>query len=250
MDKTVFPQHPEADGIVRDTTHRAVLQPGTRPEMTPPQSAPYQPHTSEYIPPETTQPEMTKEEFTADTFEEPFETPATSTTSRRIPGIHKPIQEELVFEWQAQSRPFKQRTRQFFSTILIIGLLISLILFFAGQVLPIAVVVAIVFLVYVLSVIPPGTAYHAVTTFGIRIEDQLYYWEELGRFWFTEKYQQKIIHIEVARFPWRLNMLLGEVPEKDLAEIIAEVLVQQTPALTTYEKMATWLQEKIPLDSE
>ncbi|MDQ3008929.1 MAG: hypothetical protein M3Q81_05055 [bacterium] len=171
-----------------------------------------------------------------------------ATPAAPQPIFNKPVTEELVVEWMAPSRPFKKRKQQYFSTIFIIALLLSLILFFAGQFIFIAVVVAFVFLSYVLAVIPPGMITYSFTTYGVRIEEQLYYWDELGRFWFTTKHGQKILHIEVGRFPWRLSILLGETPEEPLAEMLSEVLINQQPPLTLYEKAAKWVEDKIPLE--
>lgn len=168
--------------------------------------------------------------------------------SRVAPGLYKPIPEETIYAWRAASRPFKPRNRRFFTTMIVIALLISLILFFAGQFLPIAVVISVVFLSYVLAVIPPGDASYKVTNHGIKIEESQYYWEEMGRFWFDEKNNAKILLIEIARFPGRLTMVINDENKKPLTLILSEVLLQQKPTLTPYEKAADWLQEKIPLD--
>lgn len=165
-----------------------------------------------------------------------------------FPNIARPTAEELVYEWQAPSRPFKERSRKFYTTVIIISILISLILFFAGQFLPIAVIVAVVFLFYVLSTIPPTTVVTQFTTFGIRFEEQLYYWEELGRFWFDEAHGQRMVHLEVARFPNRLTLMIGQADELLIEEMLGEILLQQKPLPTTYEKAAAWLAEKLPLE--
>jgi len=162
--------------------------------------------------------------------------------------IPKPRPEEMILEWDAPSRPFKKRNRQYHTTVLTIAILLSLILFFAGQVLTIAVVIAVVFLGYVMSTIPPHAITNKITSYGIRSEDNLYYWEELGRFWFDEKHGEKILHVEVGRFPHRLALLLGQMRADILTEIISEVLLQQKPALTSTEKFAEWLKKKVPLD--
>lgn len=165
-----------------------------------------------------------------------------------FPDYVRPQQEELIYEWQAASRPFKKHKRNFYTTVTVIVILISLILFFSGQFLPIAVVIAVTFLAYVLTSIPPHDILYQITTFGIRIEGKLYVWELMGRFWYTQKYGQRLVHVEVAQFPERLTMVLGEVPEEITTAIFSEILVQQTPAPTMYERVAKWLQEKIPLD--
>jgi len=163
---------------------------------------------------------------------------------------YRPQAEQLLIEWQAPSRPFKKRNRQYFTTIAIIVLLISLILFFAGQFLPIAVVISVAFLAYVLSAVPPDIATYRVTTYGIHIDKVIYYWEEMGRFWFTEKYKQRLLHIELARFPNQLTLVLGTQDEVELVELLSEVLAQEQPLPTAFDKAATWLQEKIPLDTD
>jgi hypothetical protein len=168
--------------------------------------------------------------------------------SRVAPGLYKPQPEETIIEWKAPSRVFKKRNRQFFTSIVVIALLISLILFFAGQFLPIAVVVSVVFLVYVISVVPPHEVDYRISTYGIRIEKDLYYWEELGRFWLDEKFNQKTLNIELFRFPGRLSLVIKDQDENTLDQVFSEVLLKEKPELTQFEKAAKWLQEKIPLD--
>lgn len=163
--------------------------------------------------------------------------------------LPKPLPEETILTWKSAGRPFKQRNRQFYTTVATIVVLISLILFFAGQMLPIAVVISMAFLYYVLSSVPPQESEKKITTYGIRVDDQLYYWEEMGRFWFDEKYGSPLLQIEIIRFPGRLTLLLGGLQEKELEEILREVLIKEKPKDTFFDKAAKWLQEKIPLDN-
>ena len=165
-----------------------------------------------------------------------------------FPGMAKPVPEELIYEWQAPSRPFKQHNRQYYSTVATVVLLLSLILFFAGQYLPIAAVLAVAFLSYMLSSIPPHTVTVQLTNYGLRLEKELYYWEELGWFWFKEKYGQEMVYVETSRFPNRLALMVGEAETDVLRLIFSEVLLEQEPPPTYFEKAAAWLQEKIPLD--
>jgi hypothetical protein len=168
--------------------------------------------------------------------------------SRVAPGMYKPVPEIKILEWQSAARPFKQRNKQFFVTVSVIALLVSLILFFSGQFLPIAVVISVVFLLYVLQVIPPHEVKHEITTYGIKIEGNLYYWEEMGRFWFEKKHDQLTLNIEVLRFPGRITMVVPEEQKQEVTEILSEVLLQQKPDPTFYERTASWFQEKIPLE--
>ncbi len=171
-------------------------------------------------------------------------------TNQQAPMYYPPQPEELLLEWQAPSRPFKKRNRQYYVTIALIIFLISLILFFAGQFLPIAVAIAAGFMWYVLSAVPPEIITNKITTYGIRTEQSLFYWEELGRFWLDEKYKQKLIHVEVGRFPNQLTLLLGDQDEEEITDLLSRVLLQEKPPLTSFDKAANWLQEKIPLDTD
>ena len=179
----------------------------------------------------------------------PFPTPPGIEMSEKFPGIVKPITEEVVYEWISPSRPFRPRKKQFFTTLITIVLLFCLILFFAGQVLPIAVVAALGFMSYVLSTIPPHQITQQFTTYGIRIEKELYYWEELGRFWFDKKLDSHLLIVEVSRFPNRLTIVLtGQEQIGEVQQILSEVLLFQKPDLTWIEKAGAWLQKKFPLE--
>jgi hypothetical protein len=101
-------------------------------------------------------------------------TPATQPTEHLlVPPENRPQPEELVLEWTAPNRPFQKRDKKYFVTIGIILFLISLILFFAGQFILIAVGIAAAFLYYVMSAVPPEQVLNQVTTFGVRTDNQL-----------------------------------------------------------------------------
>ena len=122
-------------------------------------------------------------------------------------------------------------------TIFVIALLVALIFIFAGQGwLPAALTFSIVFLVYILSTIPPQEVENKITTYGIRIEDNLYYWEELGRFWFEEKNGGKVLYIETIRFPGRIALLILDNSKAVLKKLLSEVLLNQKPKPTPTKK--------------
>lgn len=159
------------------------------------------------------------------------------------------LPEEVLVVWEAPSRAYKKRDREFYTTIGIIVFLMSIILFFAGQFLLIAVIVAFAFLSYVLASIPPERVSHAITTYGIRSGDHLYHWGELGRFWFSESYGQRILNIEYFnRVIGRLVFLLGDIEEEQMKSLLINFLPNETPLPTFVENAANWLQKKFPMD--
>lgn len=166
----------------------------------------------------------------------------------RFPGVPKPRPKKTIMSWRAPTRPFKKRDSHYYFTIVAIVVLISLILFFAGQFLSIAVVISVGFLAYVLSSVAPQDVDYEISTYGIKIADELYYWEEMGRFWFEAKYDQELLTIEVVRFPGRLIILFKPEQKEEIEDLLSEVLLKEKPADTFYDKAANWLKEKIPLD--
>lgn len=180
-----------------------------------------------------------------------YPTPPGIELSERFPGMVRPLSEELVYEWQAGSRPYTKHTRQYYLTMGTIVLLLSLILFFAGQFLPILVILSVAFLAYAFSAVPPQQMMYRITTYGIRLEEKLYPWEVMGRFWFEKKKKQKLLFIETTQFPNRLTMVLADPgQEKEMDNVLSDVLLHQQPPLTWSEKVAKWLQKKFPLELE
>lgn len=171
--------------------------------------------------------------------------------SKVAPGYYRPVPEETLVTWEAPSRPFKKRNKQFFSTVFIIAVLVALILFFAGQVLPVALVISVVFLVYVTAMIPPQNVSVKLTNYGFYIDKEAYAWYEMGRFWFEKKQGFDTLQIELGRFPNRLSLVLleGVTPSKENLELVlSEVLLKEKPKPTAFEKASLWLSDKIPLE--
>lgn len=165
-----------------------------------------------------------------------------------FPDALRPQPEELLYAWEAPSRPFKKHNRNYYTTIAVIVLLISLILIFAGQFVPMAVVCAVAFMIYVINSVPPQKIEYAITTYGVRIGEKLYYWDLMTRFWYDSKYDQKLLQIQIVEFPERLTLVVGEAKQEILTSIFSELLLLEKPPLSVYERIAKWLQEKFPLD--
>lgn len=161
---------------------------------------------------------------------------------------YQPEPEKILMAWEAPSRPYKKRNREYYTTIAIIVFLISLILFFAGQFLPIAVVIAVAFVSYVLAAIPPDDVQNALTTYGIQTGTHFYYWEETTRFWFTTKFNHDVLNIEIVKFPGTITLLVDKKDKDSMEKLLMKYLPQETPLPNFLDSAAEWLQEKIPLD--
>lgn len=167
------------------------------------------------------------------------------------PVVAQPEPEKTLYSWSAPSRLFKQRTREFYSTMAALVFLLSLILFFAKEFLLIGVILAIGFVSYVLASVPPEEVTHVLTNKGIRTAEKLFLWPSLGRFWWAEKWKQTYVNIEApGRIPNIIILLVGKGDRQEIDRLLKTYLINQKPEPTWLDKAAKWLTEKIPLESE
>lgn len=175
--------------------------------------------------------------------------PRTTSVADDYLGTESAFVSEIdIVTWSAPSRVFKKRDRKYFTNVLVIVLLISLILFFAGQFLPIAVVLAVTFVTYILSTFPPEVIHNKITNYGVYLDEKIFYWDELGRFWFEKRMGQDVMFLETSLFPYRLLFVLTNTSVEEVRDVLQRVLLEEKPPLTTYEKAAEWMQKKFPLD--
>lgn len=160
-------------------------------------------------------------------------------------------EERVLYSWMAPVRPFKDRNRDYYTTIAAIAFLVIIILVFMKEFLLIAVVIAFAFVAYVLAAVPPEEIEHQLTSRGIRSAGKLYRWGELRRYWFSEKFGQKMIMIQTFMlFPGQLLLMLGKGNEKKVRDFLNDRLPYDQPEPTFLDKSANWLSEKVPLEGE
>ncbi|OIN89004.1 hypothetical protein COW80_02390 [Candidatus Beckwithbacteria bacterium CG22_combo_CG10-13_8_21_14_all_01_47_9] len=167
------------------------------------------------------------------------------------PGPVQPVELKTLLKWMAPVRPFKKRDREYYTTIAAIVFLLAVILLFLKEWLLIAVMIALMFVAYVLATVAPESVEHELTTRGIVTGGKLYKWEDLVRFWFSHKWHDTILHLDTKlKFPGRLMLLLGDQDEVKVKEMIQTRVQYEVPAETFMDRSAKWLSAKIPLEKE
>ncbi|PIS23241.1 hypothetical protein COT49_01285 [candidate division WWE3 bacterium CG08_land_8_20_14_0_20_40_13] len=157
---------------------------------------------------------------------------------------------KTLFEWKAPSRAYKERDRQYFTTIFIIIFVLSLILVFIREFLLIGVIISLTFVYYVLSTVPPEEVEHKITTRGLSYAGTMYPWESLLSFFFAKKYDSEVLNINTkAKFPGRLFLIYkkddGEKLQKLVAKYISE---EETPSIGLLEKIQNRASQKLSLE--
>ena len=163
-------------------------------------------------------------------------------------GTLTPKKEELLFSWRAPARPFKRRDRNFFTTVAALGVLIGLILFFLEGILAVAVVAAIVFLVYILFTVAPEEVEYKITNKGSMLGEKKHLWGEFRRFWFTKRLDSNLLVVEIVNFPGRLEMVIQVEEKSKIREVLEQYLIHEEAAPNFLDRAAAWMSKKIPLE--
>lgn len=158
--------------------------------------------------------------------------------------------EKTLLTWQAAARPYKKRSREYYTTIASIVFLVAIILLFMKEWLLIAVIISLAFVSYVLASVKPENAEHKITTWGIVTGEKKYQWEDCTRFWFSRQFSSTLLHVETKLgFPRQIMMVVDEKRDS-IEKIITKYLTQEKPAKTFIDNAAKWLQEKVPLETD
>lgn len=160
-----------------------------------------------------------------------------------MPAKKSPL--KVLLTWSAPSRPFKKRSKEFFSTLGTIALLVIVILVFFKEWLLIMVIVAMAFATYVLAAIKPEEVEHQLTNQGIVTAGRKYSWDQLTRFWLDKK----MLFVETRQgLPRVLILLLGETNQSKVKKILVQYLPFDKPEQTWLDKAGWWLAQKFPLE--
>ncbi len=168
-----------------------------------------------------------------------------------IPKTSETGEVKTLLEWEAVSRPFRKKDRSYYTTSAVIVILLCLILLLASEFLLIAVVLALTFVAYVLAFVPPHPIKYRISTQGITIGEDFYFWHFLDAFWFKEKEKHKILIIQTSiRFPGQLMLVLGDQNEEKVKKIVARFLPYiEVPYKSWMEKWSEGLQKHFPLEN-
>ncbi|MDD5147449.1 MAG: hypothetical protein PHV63_02805 [Candidatus Daviesbacteria bacterium] len=158
---------------------------------------------------------------------------------------------KTLLSWKAPARPFRKKDRSYYTTLAIIVILLVLILFLAKEFLLIATILSFAFVAYVLAFVPPHNIEYRISTQGITIGEDFYFWHFLDAFWFKEKDGSKVLHIQTRlRFPAQLMLVLGSEDEEKVKKTVARFLpFVEVPYKSWMEKWSESLQKHFPLEN-
>lgn len=158
---------------------------------------------------------------------------------------------ETLISWEAPARPFRKKDRSYYTTIATLVTLLVIIAFLLQEFLLVGVILAFAFVSYVLAFVPPHNIIYRISTQGITVGEDFYFWHFLDSFWFKERDKQKILHIQThLRFPAQLMLVLGHEDEEKIKKTMAKFLPYvEVPYKSWLEKWSESLQKHFPLEN-
>ena len=175
--------------------------------------------------------------------------PETVQTKEPEPVVVRREPERELVSWSAFARPFKRRTRQFYVTAIAIASVVGLILFLAEGIMPVVLLVALIFLFYVMNTVEPQVVEYKITTRGISMAGKKVDWGLLGRFWFTKRSSDELLIIETANFPGRMEFVIKEENKEEIKKALSSYLSEEEIPPSALDKAAAWVSKKLPDNS-
>lgn len=160
------------------------------------------------------------------------------------------LEAKSIVSWKSPERIFKARSKKYFTKVALYGLVFILAAIAFGEFFLVGVIIAIIFVVYVLATSAPDVIEHRITNMGIVSGGRAFLWEELDSFWFDRRGDDRLLLVQTdLHFPTRLIMLLTTVSERTLLDVIEKHLhYHHAPVHTIMDKWANSMQKRINLD--
>jgi hypothetical protein len=160
-------------------------------------------------------------------------------------------QEKVLLTWKAKSRPYKPAETQTRSVLTVLGVLIGLILIFAGEWMLLLVIIAGAFYYYATSRVPPEEMEFVITNKGIKAFGRLYMWWELARWWWDKKWETKLLALELKTgLMGVIYIPVDGVKAAEVEKTMMKYLLFNEPQATWLDHASKWMQDKFPLENK
>lgn len=156
--------------------------------------------------------------------------------------------EKILLEWEAYERPQKKWSKEFYSTVVVMAVLASIIFYSIEGFMPVLVIWSLVFMLWAMSRTEPRLEKYAVSSWGLKTQDRIYRFESINQFWFETKWGARLMRINLAQAPWHIVLLIDPEKEKKIKELMLQKTIYQEPPITWIDRLVKWMGEKLPLE--
>jgi len=161
------------------------------------------------------------------------------------------VQEKTLFEWRTPSKVERNWKRSDMVQLVLFIALLGLILLLLGDPLLFLVFLTGAALAIIYWMSKPTFLNCKVTTLGIKVEDQYYYWPQMTQFWIEVKGKTHFLFFREIYSNYRFRrLIITEADEEKLKTTIGTYVLYKKPMQTQWEKFVQKVLEKTPLADE
>jgi hypothetical protein len=169
-----------------------------------------------------------------------------SETEEAKPVVVRQEPERDLAVWTAPARPFKKRNRTFYITLIAIAGLVGLILFLVEGFMPVVLIIALIFLFYVLSTVEPEKIEYKISNRGIKVADKRTDFNQCIRFWFTKRFDNELLVVEIITIPGRLELVINPVDKEQIRKSLLVYLPEEQASPSFLDRASDWFAKKLP----
>jgi len=156
---------------------------------------------------------------------------------------------QTLYSWKAPLRAYKRRSNDVLRFYIALALLLSLIVFFFGDIVLLIPILTLLFLFYVLTITPPPEITNIITVFGIETAGISLRWEFLSHYYYTKKFHFNVLTL-VSHAPYSYHVYLI-VPDEEMKATINAILSKhlmyvQKPQQSFTDKLVIWFSNLMP----
>lgn len=168
-----------------------------------------------------------------------------------MPDIENhPSPQPRTVTWRSPSHPFRQRTPfELKESAFRIGLLVLLAVFFKYFLFA-AVIIAFVFVLYLVSTVEPEEVENSIDKNGVTSAGLTYIWEDLDYCYFSTIYGQDVlVLVTFGTKPLHVTILLEGVDKQKVRMLLEEYIpVKHAPAASNLDKIQSMVSHWFALD--
>lgn len=164
------------------------------------------------------------------------------------PQIASSANPQILLSWRAPLRAYIKRSPRVLRFYLAVAILISLIIYFLGDLILLVPIWTLLFLFYVLTITPPPEVENKITQFGVETTGTTLRWETLDHFYFTNRLGYDVLTL-VTHTPFFYHAYLiitsDEVKEKIIALLSKHIIYKEHPRKGFVERASDWLSKLV-----
>jgi multisubunit Na+/H+ antiporter MnhG subunit len=140
--------------------------------------------------------------------------------SKQVQKIEeKPLHD--IYTWTAPDRIVPRKPKSWYTIVGLISIVCIFLSILMGNFMLVFAILAIIFLIYVISTVPSQIVECAITNKGVRVQDEVFLWNDIDHFWISKRDEQLVINIELKEFKGRIIVLVGS---GDVDRIVMEMV--------------------------